>query len=722
MYSFSASFNFISIKRAAYAVVLALISFLFTTNTMAAAGNLDRSFGENGKAIAYINGAEKLFDIAVQPDGKIVAVGGASATGAFWDFIVLRYNADGTPDAGFGTGGRAIVSVVAGSDAANAVVIQPDGKIVVGGYAQNAAGSSDFAILRLNADGSRDEGFGVKGATTFSVGTVSGDNVSGLALQASGNETRIIAVGPSGTAPLQFAAIRLSANGAVDNGFGTNGVSIISVGGFQDSAADVAVDSAQRIVIGGTYRFNAGGGSFRDDFAVVRLTADGAPDTTFSGDGKLTTNFSTLSAIRSVQIANIGGEEKIYASGIVFRNSANDFAVVRYKSNGDLDTTFNTTGRVMTAVGTNEDQIHDSVVQPDGKLIVAGFTGNGTNGSNKDFALMRYNVNGTIDTSFGSCGKIVTHIGSNVDIAWGVALQEDGRVVATGEVQNGSTSVDGAITRYKPAGGASATTKDFDGDGREDVSVFRPSDGSWYMNCSCQGMRATRFGQAGDVPVAADYDGDGKTDVAVFRAGAWYINRTSDGQLGVINFGVAGDIPTVGDYDGDEKADASVWRESAGMWYILRSSDGQFATRAAGGAGDKPVPADYDRDGKTDIAIYHAGEWWIANSSTGGNFTVTPFGSASDTPLAGDFDGDGKDDLSVYRAPEGMWYQQLSAAGYKAAKWGIETDNPVPADYDGDSRTDLAVYRGGMWYIMQSTTNTYVAVSWGLPTDIPAVK
>jgi uncharacterized delta-60 repeat protein len=376
----------------------------------------------------------------------------------------------------------------------------------------------------------------------------------------------------------------------------------------------------------------------------------------------------------------------------------------------------------MTAVGANEDQIHDAVVQPDGKLIVAGFTGNGTAGSNKDFAVMRYNINGTIDTSFGSCGKIVTHLGSTNDISWGVALQEDGRVVAAGEVQNGSTSVDGAVTRYKPEGGASATTKDFDGDGREDVSVFRPSDGSWYMTCSCQGQRGTRFGQAGDIPVAADYDGDGRTDVAVFRAGVWYINRTSDGQLGVINFGSAGDIPTVGDYDGDEKADASVWRESAGAWFILRSSDGQFVGKAAGGAGDRAVPGDYDRDGKTDIGIFHAGEWWIANSSTGGNFAVTQFGLASDTPLVGDFDGDGKDDLSVYRAPEGMWYQQLSAAGYKAAKWGIETDTPVPADYDGDNRDDLAVYRGGMWYIMQSTTNTYVAIGWGLPTDIPAVK
>lgn len=722
MYSFSA-FNFISIKRAAYAAILAIISLSFTANTMAAAGNLDRGFGENGKAIAYINGAEKLFDIAVQPDGKIVAVGGASPTAAIWDFIVLRYNADGTPDADFGTGGRAIVSLVAGSDVANAVIIQPDGKIVVGGYAQNAGGSGDFAILRLNADGTRDEGFGVNGVSVFSVGTTTGDNVSGLALQTSANQTKIIAVGPSGTAPLQFAAIRLNANGSVDTGFGTSGVALISVGGFQDNATDVAVDSAQKIVIGGSYRFNGGLGSFRDDFAVVRLTADGALDTTFSGDGKLTTNFSTLSAIRSINTVNIGGEERYYASGIVFRNSANDFAIVRYKSNGDLDNSFNGNGRVMTAVGTDEDQIHDAVVQPDGKLIVAGFTGNGTNGVNKDFALMRYNVNGTLDTSFGSCGKIVTHLGSNVDIAWGVALQEDGRVVAAGEVQNGSTGVDGAVTRYKPVGGASATTKDFDGDGREDVSVFRPSDGSWYMSCSCQGQRGTRFGQAGDIPVAADYDGDGRTDVAVFRSGTWYINRTSDGQLGVINFGIAGDIPTVGDYDGDEKADASVWRESAGMWYVLRSSDSQFTARAAGGAGDKPVPADYDRDGKTDIAIYHAGEWWVANSSSaGGDFTVTAFGNATDIPLAGDFDGDGKDDLSVYRAPEGMWYQQLSAAGYKAAKWGVETDTPVPADYDGDSRSDLAVYRGGMWYIMQSTTNTYVAVSWGLPTDIPAVK
>ena len=296
MYSFTDLKILISEKGLAYAIILTLVLATFAVAARAAAGSLDRPFGEGGTAIAYVNGAEKLFDVAVQPDGKIVAVGGGSATGVNWDFIVLRYNADGTPDQDFGVGGRAVVSVVAASDSANAVVIQPDGKIVVGGYAQNTGGSGDFAILRLNADGTRDDGFGINGVTIFSVGTTSGDNVAALALQRSDNQTKIIAVGPSGTAPLQFAAIRLNPNGGIDTTFGAGGVALISVGGFQDNAADVAVDSAQKIVIGGSHRFNAGGGSFRDDFAVVRLTPDGALDTTFSGDGKLTTNFSTLSA------------------------------------------------------------------------------------------------------------------------------------------------------------------------------------------------------------------------------------------------------------------------------------------------------------------------------------------------------------------------------------------------------------------------------------------
>lgn len=720
MYLFISSFNFISKKWA----LLALITLSFAANAMAAAGNLDRGFGENGKAIAYVSGAEKIFDIAVQPDGKIVAVGGATGTTALWDFMVLRYNADGTPDTDFGTGGRAIISVSPTGDVANSVLIQPDGKIIAAGYAQDTAGNGDFAVLRLTADGRRDQSFGQNGATIFSVNAGS-DGANGMVFQTlSFQPTKLIVVGYSGSGNTKFGVIRVNLdNGSIDNTFGTNGIATISVGGVLDYPADVTTDSEQKILIGGHNRFDAGGGSFRDDFTIVRLYVNGSPDISFSGDGKETTQFGQLSQVRSVQSAVIDREDKYYASGLVFRNGSNDFAVARYNMNGTLDTTFNTTGKVMTAVGTNEDQILDSVVQPDGKLVVAGFTSNGTNGTNKDFALMRYNLNGSVDTTFGSCGKIVTHLGTTNDIAWGVALQADGMVVAAGEVQNGSTSADGAIVRYKPVGGASATTKDFDGDGREDVSVFRPSDGSWHMTCSCQGQRGTRFGQAGDLPVAADYDGDGKTDLAVFRSGTWFINRTSDGQLGVINFGIAGDIPTVGDYDGDDKADASVWRASAGAWYILRSSDGQFVARSAGGAGDRAVPGDYDRDGKTDMAIYHAGEWWIANSSsTGGDFSVTPFGNASDLPQVGDFDGDGKDDLSVYRAPEGVWYQQLSTAGYKAAKWGIETDTPVPADYDGDSRTDLAVYRGGTWYIMQSTTNTYVAVPWGLPTDIPAVK
>lgn len=267
------------------------------------------------------------------------------------------------------------------------------------------------------------------------------------------------------------------------------------------------------------------------------------------------------------------------------------------------------------------------------------------------------------------------------------------------------------VTRRAPA--------DFDGDGKTDISVFRPDGGNWYItNSSNSAFRGEAFGANGDIITPGDYDGDSKADLAVFRAGNWYINGSQTGFRGV-QFGIATDKPVAADYDGDGKTDLAVFR--AGAWYISNSSNGQFRGVNWGFATDLPVPGDYDNDGKADIAVFRPtdGNWYVQKSSDGG-LIAYQFGAPGDKPVPGDYDADGKTDFAVFRPSNGAWYVQQSTAGFRGLVWGIPTDIPVPGDYDGDGKTDFAVYRSGNWYISLNANGQFLSSNFGLSNDVPA--
>lgn len=261
---------------------------------------------------------------------------------------------------------------------------------------------------------------------------------------------------------------------------------------------------------------------------------------------------------------------------------------------------------------------------------------------------------------------------------------------------------------------AADTRFDYDGDGKADVSVYRPADSIWHLNGSTAGYSATRFGLPTDRLVPSDYDGDGRTDISVYRDGIWHLLRSNGGYTSV-NWGLAEDIPQPGDYDGDGKADTAVFRPSTGTWYIVKSSGGNSVIQF-GLNGDKPVAGDFDGDGKVDVAVYRSGIWHLLGSTVG--YTSFQFGISTDKAMTGDFDGDGKNDASVYR--DGTWYVLRSSGGVSISQWGLAGDVPSPADYDGDGKADAAVFRTGTWYILNSSNGSVKIEQFGINGDVPS--
>ncbi|HEV7645602.1 MAG TPA: choice-of-anchor V domain-containing protein [Pyrinomonadaceae bacterium] len=295
---------------------------------------------------------------------------------------------------------------------------------------------------------------------------------------------------------------------------------------------------------------------------------------------------------------------------------------------------------------------------------------------------------------------------------------------AAGNGANGDGDNGGDFIHITSAATFSGTpTASFDGDGKTDLSVFRPSSGLWFhLNSTDGGFNAAQFGSAGDKVVPGDFDGDGKVDRAVWRPsnGLWFILKSSDNGLAGLPFGLPGDIPAQGDYDGDGYTDLAIYRPSTGEWFIYLIGTGQFQFFTFGISEDKPVPGDYDGDGKTDLAVFRpsTGNWFILQSSNGA-FVALGFGSNGDRPVPGDYDGDGKTDIAIYRPSNGVWFILKSSGGLGGNQFGLSTDIPSQGDFDGDGLTDIAVYRDGTWFVMYSADNSIAVFFFGLSGDIP---
>jgi uncharacterized delta-60 repeat protein len=369
------------------AVLALLLTLTQALSAYAAPGDLDTTFSGDGKQQTdFFGDLDGVNSVAIQADGKIVAAGYARMATGDYDFALARYNPNGTLDANFDGDGKVTTDFQGDGDIASHVIILSDGKILVAGEATTAGGGADFALARYLPDGSP------------------------------------------------------------DNSFSGNGRLVTDFNGDTDEALSMVIQPDGKILLAGECDLS---GAY--DFALARYSANGTLDTSFSTDGKLTTSFGADDAAFGVTLQSDG---KIVAAGFTGTAPNYDVAVARYNTNGDLDTTFSFDGKVTTDFNGGQDLGIDVVVQPDGKIVTGGVA----EGTNLNFGLVRYLTDGTLDTTFSGNGKVTTDF-SGDDYGYAIALQSNNKIVAFGM----SDLTDFAVARYNPDGTLDTT---FNSDGK----------------------------------------------------------------------------------------------------------------------------------------------------------------------------------------------------------------------------------------------------------------
>lgn len=480
-------------------------------------GSMDTTFDYDGKIITDVGGdRDQLFTLAMQPDRKILAAGSASLSGIRNpDFAIVRYNGNGSLDVAFDGDGKLMVDFGGSRERVQSLAVEPDGKIIALGTT-NSLHTEDFALARFNGNGSLDTGFDEDGMLTGYFPAALSELIS-TAVQ---NDGKIIVAGSisdKGGDNDDFVIARYHTDGTLDSSFDGDGMVITD---FQnrDIARAVAIQDDGKIIVAGYSMFSEFGNA---SFALARYNSDGSPDNSFGDDGKVGAEFSGyLEIINALAIQNDGS---IVVGGQAYDTSTFtfDFEVVRFNPNGTLDSSFDEDGKLFTDFFGSNDQVNALVIQPDGKILVSGYAYNSGNNS-EDIALARYNLDGSLDmdfdedgrmsfeftsssdeygqfvaihndkiitggyvfdlqnpgldfavarmdftgsldSSFGINGKLVSDIGGYNDFAFSIAVQSDGKFILTGYSDNPEYVSDIAIARYNMNGSLDSS---FNNDGK----------------------------------------------------------------------------------------------------------------------------------------------------------------------------------------------------------------------------------------------------------------
>jgi uncharacterized delta-60 repeat protein len=397
-------------------------SLVLGVPAVAAPGDLDTSFSSNGKVTTNFTGRDDFgVGVAIQTDGKIIVAGIAGGLER-GKFALARYNVGGGLDTTFGGDGKVTTNFNPGREWINALALQPDGKIVaVGGDRPTNGNDARSALARYKANGRLDTSFSGDGKVTTNF-TPGFDYAEDVALQADG---KIVVAGIAGRAGGRFGLARYNMGGGLDSTFGDDGKVATNFNTGFDLVTAVAVQGDGKIVAAG-FSVRAGSNNYR--FAAARYNSGGGRDTTFGGDGKVTTNFTPGADVATDMALQTDGRIVLVGGA---GQAGGRFALARYNAGGGLDSTFGGDGKVTTNFNTGSDQAGGVAVQGDGKIVTAGWsTPAGSN--DQRFAVARYNSGGGRDTTFSGDGKVTTNFTGGNDYVWDMTLQADGKIVAVG--------------------------------------------------------------------------------------------------------------------------------------------------------------------------------------------------------------------------------------------------------------------------------------------------
>ncbi len=673
----------------------------------------------------------------------------AAGSGLIYSTFIGGNNSDGGTSIAIDAAGNAYLTGVTGTDYPT----------TAGAFDTTSNGGNDVFLTKLNAAGS-----GLIYSTY--IGGSGNDVSTGITIDSTGNAYLTGYTDDTGSPitdyPTTGGAFDTTHNGDIDvfatklNAGGSALIYSTYIGGSGvDLGNDIAIDAAGNAYLTGE----------TPDAATDFPTTGGAFDTTHNGDTDVFVTKLNAGGTALIYSTFIGGSGFDQVTGIAIDATNNAYltggtfdAPTDYPTTaGAFDTThdgfedvfvtkLNAGGSALiysTFIGGNLfDHGNGIAIDSSGNAYLTGYTSNSDTIYPTTAGAYDTTHNGSDDvfvTKLNATGSALVYStfigGSGTDSGLGIATDSAGNVYLVGDTNDD-------LTDYPTTGGAFDTTHngfedvfvtklsgqkpvyDFDGDGKTDLSIFRPAPGEWwYLRSSTGGNAAFTFGSATDKIVQGDYTGDGKTDIAFWRpsTGFWFILRSEDNSFFSFPLGLTGDIPAPADYDGDGKTDAAVFRPSSLTWFISKSTGGTTIT-TFGATGDKPVVADYDGDCKADIAIFRPslGQWWIQRSSNLSVFALQ-FGVSTDKPVQGDYTGDGKADTAFWRPSNGTWFVLRSEdLSFFSFPFGTGTDIPAPGDYDGDGRYDAAVFRPSdlNWYVQRSTAGTLIQ-RFGIAGDQP---